>query len=790
MLSPYRIVDLTGPEGWLCGQVLSQLGAEVVTVEPPGGHDTSGFRPRWREAYLRGRTLITGDADEVSALAATADAVLVGTAPAVDVDALREADPTLITVSITPWGRSGPKAGWRATDLIVAAASGHMMLNGDEDRPPVRVSEPQAFHHAATEAAIHLIAAFTERQRSGLGQHIDVSAHQAMLQPTQSTMLAAAVGTDPPGRFGGGVRYGEYVIRLVYPASDGHVAVTFLFGDMIGRFTQRLMKWVYDEGHCGEELRDQDYVRFFDLIFTNQLDGSLLSDAAEAVGRLTSSYTKAELLEAAMTRNLLIAPVSTAADTLRFDQLAARDYWEDETVDGTTIRLPGPWARSTGLPLRPLGAARPPGADNGRLAELRERRRPDPVATLPAGQPVDDRPLAGLKILDFSWVLAGPLATRVLADLGATVVRVEHESRPDVIRAAGPFLAGETGGDATALWHNSSAGKHSLELDITTDAGRDVVLDLARWADLAFESFSAGTLVRMGLGPDVLRHVNPRLVVASSSLLGQTGPRATFAGFGNLAAALAGFYEVTGWPDRPPAGPYTAYTDYVSPRLAAAAMLAAVDRARRTGEGTYLDIAQAEAAIHFLAPGLVESQLDGVEPTRRGNGDAVLCPHAVCPAGAAGDDDRWIAIACHDDSWPTLVELAGLPADWAPLTVGGRRSRADEIESAIAAWTAGRDPDALAEKLQSAGVAAHAVQHSAQVVADPQLAHRGYLRDVPHIRYGTVKVEGSQARWSRTQPDPAFAGPLVGQHTQYVLEELLGYDTDEIAELVVAGAIG
>jgi len=788
VLSSYRIMDLTGPQWWLCGQVLAQLGAEVLTVEPPGGHDTSELRPRWREAYLRGRTLLTGGPADIAALAATADAVLVSEDPPVGVDALRAADPALITVSLTPWGRTGPKASWRAADLILAAASGHMMLNGDEDRAPIRVSEPQAAHNAATEAVAHTIAALLERRRSGLGQHLDVAAHHSMLQPTQSNMLSAAVGAHPPGRFGGGVRHGEYVMRLVYPASDGHVAVTFLFGDMIGRFTQRLMQWVFEEGHCSAEIRDQDYIRFFEFIFTDQLDASLLVEATDAVARLTSSMSKAELLEEAAARNLLIAPVSTATDTLTFDQFAERGYWELARLQGSDVQLPGPWARTTGPPLRALGPSRPAGADDARRIELAQRLRSDPPAG-PTEASSDTRPLAGLKVLDFSWVLAGPLATRLLADLGATVVRIEHESRPDVIRAAGPFLAGETGGDATALWHNAAAGKHSLELDITSEAGREVVHDLARWADVVFESFSAGTVERMGFGPNVLHEINPRLVVASSSLLGQTGPRSRFAGFGNLAAALAGFYEVTGWPDRPPAGPYTAYTDYISPRLAAAGMLAAVDHAQRTGEGAYLDIAQAEAAIHFLAAGLIEAQLDGTTPTRLGNGDHVLCPHGAFPAGPDGAD-RWIAIACHDDVWPALVGLAGLPSDWVAWDRATRRSRATGIDAALAMFTAGQDPDDLTLELQALGVAAHTVQHSAQVVSDPQLLHRNYLQQVPHERYGTTPVEGSQVRWSRTQPDPAFAGPLVGQHTQFVLGELLGYGDDQIADLVIAGAIG
>jgi benzylsuccinate CoA-transferase BbsF subunit len=376
----------------------------------------------------------------------------------------------------------------------------------------------------------------------------------------------------------------------------------------------------------------------------------------------------------------------------------------------------------------------------------------------------------------------------MLADLGATVVRIETEKRPDVIRASGPFMPGEEGGDATALWHNTSAGKLSLQLDITSDAGRAVVFDLARWADLAYESFSAGALDRLGLGHAALRAVNPRLVVASSSLLGQTGPRAGFAGFGNLAAALAGFFEVTGWPDRAPAGPFTAYTDYVSPRFAAAAMLAAVDHARRTGAGQYVDIAQIEAAIHLLAPAMLDHQVHGATATRAGNADPVLCPHGVFPVGPDGED-RWLAIACHDDAWPALVHVAGLSPAWAGWDNAARRAEAATIEAALAAWTAGQDADDLTARLQSAGVAAHPVQHSAEVVADPQLLHRGTPVQVPHPRHGKVWVEGTQARWSRTQPAPAFAGPPLGHHTQEVLETILGYTPDAIAALVLAGAI-
>ena len=275
-------------------------------------------------------------------------------------------------------------------------------------------------------------------------------------------------------------------------------------------------------------------------------------------------------------------------------------------------------------------------------------------------------------MLDFTWVVAGPLTTRLLADHGATVVRIESEKRLDAVRAGGPFLAGLTGVEDSAGWHNYAAGKHSLQLDSPTPQPQPVVVDLVRWADLVIESFTPGVIPALGFGYDVLRAINPAVVMCSTSLMGQTGPLAQFSGFGNLAAALTGFYEITGWPDRRPAGPFLAYTDYVAPRFAALAALAAVDHARRTGEGQYVDIAQGEAALHLLAPALLDWTINGRVVTRRGNDDATCVPHGVYPGAGT---DRWVAIACQDDAqWRRLAAVIGRD-DLADLTATDRRTR-------------------------------------------------------------------------------------------------------------------
>jgi crotonobetainyl-CoA:carnitine CoA-transferase CaiB-like acyl-CoA transferase len=787
MLQSYRVLDLACGRGALSGLMLAQLGAEVISVEPKGGHATRGW-PMWHEAYGRGRTALTGDADQIIELARTADVVIDTGVFGLDLALLRDDNPALVTVSITPFGDTGPKAAWVGTDMTVVAASGHMMLNGDSDRAPVRISEPQSFQHASSEAVVHTLAALMERQRSGAGQHIDVSAQHAMMQASQMHMLAAALGSAPPNRFSGGMKIGPYELRMVYPAVDGHVAITFLFGDMIGAFTQRLMDWVHEERHCSDQIQALDYRRFFDLIYQGKLQASDLVEATDAVARLTATKTKAELLQASFDRSLLIAPVATTADTLAFEQFDARDFWEVESsADGTELRYPGPWAKATTTPLHRLGAPKLVGADNNRWNELLTRRTPSFERSAGRDPDTSGRPLEGLRVLDLTWVLAGPLITKVLADLGATVVRIESDLRPDVIRSAGPFMPDKEGPDATGLWHSAAAGKMSLQLDISSDGGKAVVKDLARWADLVVESFSPGAIDRLGFGYEALSADNPALVMLSTSLLGQTGPLAKMAGFGNLAAALTGFFEVTGWPDRAPAGPFTAYTDYVSPRFAAAAALAAVDNARRTGAGQYIDVSQAEAASHFLGPALLRRQVDGVTAPRRGNADPLYSPHGAYPAEG---EDRWMAIACLDDAqWRELADVVGASAELVSLGLAERQARSDEIDALVAVWCADRAPEEMTEQLQALGIAAHGVQHSAQIVTDPQLAHREYAQQVPHPDHGQVWVEGSQARWSRTQPRPLHSGPPVGQHTQDVLSGILGYTEDQIADLVIAGAI-
>ena len=399
-------------------------------------------------------------------------------------------------------------------------------------------------------------------------------------------------------------------------------------------------------------------------------------------------------------------------------------------------------------------------------------------------------PLDDVKVVDFMWALAGPGTTRTLADYGATVVRIESANRVDGARTVGPFIDNKPANDGSGLFGTYNAGKLGLALDLNKPQARETVLDLVRWADVVCESFSPKAMRAWRLDYESLRKVKPDLIMLSSCLMGQSGPTSKFVGFGNMAAALAGFYHLCAWPDRPPSGPFGAYTDYIAPRFGAISVLAALDYRRRTGKEQYIDQSQAESALHFLTPALLSSAANGQTEQGVGNADPNYAPHGVYPSLG---DDRWIAITCKtDEHWQSLCTAMGrsdLASHGDFATLAARQQNPGELDKIIGEWSRGLTAQTAEVRLQQMGVPASVVQDSNDVSRDPQLAARGYLAEIVHPVCGNTVVEGSRFRLSRTPAIAARPAPMVGGDNQYVLKSILGYDQDRITELVAAGVI-
>ena len=397
-------------------------------------------------------------------------------------------------------------------------------------------------------------------------------------------------------------------------------------------------------------------------------------------------------------------------------------------------------------------------------------------------------PFAGLKVLDLAWVVAGPAIGRVLADFGATVIRVESSLRVDTARILSPHLGGALDPQRAALYDTYNTNKLGLALDLARPEAREVILDLARWADVAIESFVPGQMAKWGLAPETLGAANPRLIGLSTSLMGQTGPSSTLAGYGNVGAAMSGYQSIVGREGETPIGPLGPYTDYVGPRFGLLSLLAALDHRDRTGEACWLDISQAEAGICFLAPQVADAAATGRVAAPMGNRDARFAPHGVFPCAG---EDAWIAIAVETDAqWAALAGLVGGAArDPRFATAAARKGAEDELEALVETWTRGRAAADLEASLQAAGVPAHRAADSADMIADPQLDHRGHWIRLPHPLGGESLIEASRFRLSDTPPQYRLAAPHYGRDNRQVLGDLLGYDAAQIAALESAGIL-
>jgi crotonobetainyl-CoA:carnitine CoA-transferase CaiB-like acyl-CoA transferase len=825
MLAPYRVLDLTDARAELATFVLAGLGADVIKVEPPGGSASRSEAPRGPaqpaalaslrfHAFNRGKRSVVLELDSARgrddflALVASADFVFENAAPgALDArglgfSALREARPDLVYVAISPFGQTGPYARHAATDLTLSAMGGAMALNGEPDRRPVRITVPQTWHHAAVESAVGALAAHQRRLLTGAAQFVDVSVQAAVFWTGLNAMIAHAIQGKDIERNGTVLQLSTLVTPLVYPCADGEVVLIATKVTLLA-----LIPWMIESGAITRAWAEAEDWSSYEL---RMLTGAPLVHSVEAmraaVTEFTRTHAKAALFEGGIARGVTLAPVNTAADVMALEQLALRGYWEQITLpSGRELRAPGAFVRASRTPVawtRPapdvgehtaevLGElGRAPGAAPARPALSAARvRAPHSRAIAPAAPA--RLPFEGVKFADFSWIGVGPITAKALADHGATVVHVETNDPADRLRLVGPFKDGVPGINRCQFFGSFNTSKLSLHLNLKQPDGLAIAKRLLQWADVALDSFTAGTMADFGLGYDVARALNPSLIMASTCLLGQTGPAARLGGYGYHAAAVSGFYEVTGWNDRAPAGPFNAYTDTIAPRFLAATLMAALDHRRRTGEGQFIDQAQMESSLHFLAPELLAVQLTGESPRRAGNASPTAAPHDAYPCAG---HDQWCAIAVESDAhWLALRRALGEPAwmkDDALSGAAGRLARRAEIDDQLARFTAGHEPRALMELLQAAGVPAGMVQRSSDHQRDPQLAHRAFFRPLLHPEMGVVPYEGHAYRIAGYDNGPRFAAPCLGEHTYQVLSEVLGMSDDEVARVMSSGACG
>lgn len=793
MLSGCTVLDCTDRLGWLAGRLLADMGADVLKLESPEA-PLDGSEWRALNVNKRLRQLdahASANREEFDRLALGADVLLAtfrpGSAEAALFDYARLAaiNPRLILVAITPFGLTGPKSSWLATDIEIMAAGGAMSLAGEPDGEPLRISVPQSYPWAGSQAAVGALTALAERAQSGRGQLVDVSAQAAVVvalahAPTFFDIEGVSptrAGAFMTGRSVKGARF-----RVFWPCRDGYVNF-ILYGGAAGRRTfEQLVAWMRGAGAALGPLADIDCARW-DPTRVSQAE----VDALDApIAEFFASLTKREFLEEAHRREMLGYPVSSVADTSNDAQLQARGFWQEITTPGGEIE------RHCGCFVivdRKRPAIAIPG---GQWAGHRSTRstfagKAAPQLTPP---PAPTSALGGLKIVEFGSYAAGPHIGKMLANFGAVTVHVESHSRPDGFRLQyPPYRGGKPGIDNGACFAYFNDSKYGVTIELKTPAGRELARRLALWSDVVIENMRPGVIDRLGLGYESLSKENPALVMLSTCNMGQTGPRADTPGFGSQLTALVGMCGLTGSPGGSPMLLYGPYVDFIASTMGAAAVLAALERRRATGKGTYLDVSQYESGLMFLAGTLLEYHRSGAVAGRMGNDDPGAAPHGAYRCG----DGNWLVLSCWSDAqfarFCAAIGTPKLAADARLTTLAGRKSNREAIDRAIAAWTIGIGAQAGAEILQRAQLPAHAVSSMADLFADPQLAARHQWRKRRHPVIGEQRYCMPAFDLSATPGDVRSAAPVLGGDNEMVFGELLGLGREEYERYRAEGAM-
>ncbi len=394
--------------------------------------------------------------------------------------------------------------------------------------------------------------------------------------------------------------------------------------------------------------------------------------------------------------------------------------------------------------------------------------------------------LDDLKVLDFSWVVAGPTATKCLGSYGATIIKVESKNRLGLYRSYAPYAGGISSvnrGYAFA-WYESN--KLGITLNLNHPRGVEVCKKLVSWADIVVENFTAGTMERWNLGYEELRKVNPSIIMIRASIQGQKGPDAQQSGLGTMMQAAGGFTNLIGWPDRAPVQPSVPIPDFISAWYIVILTLAAVDYRSRTGEGLNIDLSQLEAGINNLAPAVLDYSANRRNMNRSGNRSIYTAPHGVFRCKG---DDKWCAITISQDGeWTSFREIVDYA--WTLeerfATMMGRKQNEDELERLIEEWTIGFTAEEVMNILQKNGVPAGVVQNAADLVKDPQLNYRHHFRSVKHPEMGSYINTDFSFRFS-DNPSRLTPAPCLGEHNQYVYQDILGMSDEEFVSLTQDG---
>lgn len=750
------------------GRALPEVAADIYL---------NGGKQRW--------SLDAGDSAqraELQALAGECD-ILITDRPVPEIERLGLLDldgaSPEIRLAITPFGLTGPYAGAPATEASLLALSGHSYLMGDPDKAPLTFVGRYASYQGGTLGYLAALALYRAGHADPV--HIDLSVMECLASLHQTTYSKWLETGEVRKRAGNRL---DGAANSLLPTGDGWVGVTFSqqfwfsFATMIGR-----PDIAEDHPLATTAGRAEHY-----------------DELAEIVREAFSGLTAQEAFDEAQGKwRLPVGKLQGVLEALDDPHLCEREFWRPlvgASSEWESLRVPGPAARVMGEPLPPEFPPRPLAGDTSSPIPARpSSAAPKPTAEVVGSQ--GTRPLEGVRILDLTRIWAGPTAGRILADLGADTIKIEAPTnrgpREVAARTRGYLVTELTASmpwNAQTVFNQLQRNRRSLCVDLKTDDGKQVFLDLVRESDVVLENFSARAMLRLGLGYEVLRQVNPRIIYAPMPAFGRSGPYRDFVGLGTSVEPLAAIPSILGYPGSHPHTAAIAIPDPMAGTTAAAAVVEALHRRDATGLGCELDFSQQESAIGFIGEYFIEAQLNGRDPERVGNEHPQYAPHNTYPCLG---DDEWIAIAARDErEWLALDGVANQRWGEDPrfATAASRLQHRAQLDELIRDWTALQDKHALMRSLMAAGVPAGAVLKAPELMTDLHLADRGYFAELHHEVTGAQRFDGSPFVVNGERGYDAWTPtPMLGEHNREILEGVAGLASAEIDRLTEAGVV-
>ena len=823
-----RVLDLSDEVLVQTGRFLAELGATVTRVESANGDAVRTSRPFLNDTanaehalrhiqYNAGKRSVALDLESkhawevIDELARYSDLVIAPLEKSdraqafFDAARLKKEHSGLGVIDVV--GRRGDDQHY-AVDLLPMALGGQLYCNGYEGVAPDYPIGRLAFRQASFVGLGIAAGIFLQQLRSGAGARAVISLQECTL----STTIQAANENLWSWRHAiceragmGGLTYpvlgADNTVALIsapnptYPTKDGW-AIFGMVPYTDGRW-KAFAAWL-EEATGDASMQSPEWL---DATYRAEHNGQY----DLAIRRLCAGMTKAEFSDEGQRRGLMAVPVNTVADVANDPHLHERGVFGSVSVAGT--KEPAPMIRS---PFRSSlfepSMAPPPalgrdsafalaevGFSNPEIEELRGAAGLIGPASDAARIPVPARqstatakevlPLAGVRVLDFTWQAAGPLSTEFLANLGADVVKLESVARIDTVRQF-HHPPENASIDTGAFFADCNTGKRSITLNLNHKEGIALALEMAREADVVIDNFTPDRMDRWGLGYEDLRKVNPDIIVASLPVNGRSGPKSPWRGIGNSVVAMCSLCWHTGEDGKAPAGLGTLHTDFTLPPLAASLVMSALLHREKTGRGQQLEIAQYEAALHILDTALVDFIANGTDPGRVWNRSHAYAPHGIYRAAG---NDRWVALAVRDAAeWQmlaNLVEREDLAYRPDLETVEGRMAAADEIEAAIESWTSSREERYLAETFVNHGIPAAPLLHIGDLV-ESEPALKDFFFRYDHPNGVSFLVQNQPFDWNGERLTLTRA-PMLGEHNEEVYKGRFGVSDERFVQLMV-----